>query len=56
VVSSPWRYWFRADPRWESEVEYGEREQEEAGAQRQVDDVFGTIAKRDPSNKGQRHS
>ena len=44
------------DPRWESEVEYSEREQEEARAQRHVDDVFGAIAQRDPSNEGQRHT
>ena len=44
------------DPRWESEVENGKREQEEGGGHRQMEDVLGAIAQRDPGNKGQRHT
>jgi hypothetical protein len=44
------------DPRRESEIEDGERQQKEARAQRQVDDVFGAIAERDRSDESQRHT
>ena len=44
------------DPRWQSEVEYGEREHEERGGHRKVQDVLGAAAKRDPSDKRQRRT